>query len=149
MATTRTEIDISALDGLLRGEMSAIETYRQAIEKTDGAAGSSDLHSLQRSHRDAADALWHHIERHGGEPARGSGAWGAFAKAVEGAATLFGNGAALQALREGEERGLGQYREALADPTLPADCRALLRSLLPRQQEHLTALDRLIARLRR
>jgi hypothetical protein len=32
MATTRTEIDLAVLDDLLRGEMSAIEAYRQASQ---------------------------------------------------------------------------------------------------------------------
>jgi Domain of unknown function (DUF2383) len=143
------KVDVATLNDLLRGEMAAIETYRLAIEKTGDAPGTSQLHTLQRSHRDAADALWHHVEELGAGPPTGSGAWGAFAKAVEGAATLFGNAMALQALREGEERGVGQYREALAHRDLPAGSRALVRSLLARQQEHLAALDRLIARLHR
>lgn len=148
MQTTTTES--TALNSLLRGEMSAIETYRQALEKLAGSdePGVADLRALQRDHRDAADALWHHIELHGGKPSEGSGPWGAFAKAVEGTAKLFGNVAALKALKEGEEHGLKDYEDALKDKDLPADSQALVRGLLEKQRGHLQTLDRLMEMVR-
>jgi uncharacterized protein (TIGR02284 family) len=141
--------DVSQLNSLLRGEMSAIETYRLALEKVadDNAFGVEELRALQRDHRDAADALWHHIEQHGGEPSHGSGAWGAFAKAVEGTARLLGDTAALKALKEGEEHGLKDYEDALNNNKLSADCIALIRGLTARQREHILALDRLMERV--
>jgi uncharacterized protein (TIGR02284 family) len=143
METTTTN-DLSVLNSLLRGEMSAIETYRQALEKAEGETGAEELHRFRVDHRDAADQLWHHIEQHGGKPSEGSGAWGAWAKAVEGTAKLFGNAAALKALKEGEEHGLKEYQEALEDKSLPADCQALLRGLMEKQRLHIPVLDRLI-----
>ena len=142
---TTTPTDVSALNSLLRGEMSAIETYRQAREKvTPGEPGAAELERLQIDHRDAADALWHHIEGHGGKPSEGSGAWGAFAKAVEGTAKLLGNTAAIKALKEGEEHGLKDYQDALEDKNLPTDCQTLLRGLLEKQRGHIATLDRLM-----
>ena len=61
-------------------------------------------------------------------------------------AKLFGNAAALKALKEGEEHGLKEYQDALEDKNLPADCQTLLRGLLEKQREHIPVLDRLIAR---
>jgi len=148
MATTTTT-NLETLNSLLRGEMSALETYRQAIEKLEdnSAPGSAELHSLRRDHRDAADALWHHIEGHGEKPSEGSGPWGTFATAVTGAAKLFGNTAALKALKEGEEHGVKDYEDALKDEHLPAECKALIQGqLLPKQREHVTVIDRLMAR---
>ena len=144
METTTTHTP--ALNSLLRGEMSAIETYRQALEKLADSdePGVADLRALRLDHRDAADALWHHIEQHGGQPSEGSGPWGAFAKAVEGTAKLFGNAAALKALKEGEEHGLKDYEDALKDKDLPADCQALVRGLLEKQRGHIQTLDRLM-----
>lgn len=144
----QTTTDISQLNSLLRGEMSAIETYRQALEKLsdENEFGAEELRALRVDHRDAADALWHHIEQHGGKPSEGSGAWGAFAKAVEGTAKLFGDTAALKALKEGEEHGLKDYESALNDKNLPADCQALVRGLLAKQREHIFVLDRLMER---
>jgi uncharacterized protein (TIGR02284 family) len=140
--------DLTALNSLLRGEMSAIETYRQAVEKLgDSGFGVEELRGLQRDHRDAADALWHHIEQHGGKPSEGSGPWGTFAKTVEGAATMLGNTAALKALKEGEEHGLKDYQDALEDKNLPADCQAMLRGLMSTQSGHLATIDRLMAKV--
>lgn len=136
---------LETLNELLRGEMSAIETYRQALDVVEDGEGAEVLRVLRVDHRDAADVLWHHVEAHGGQPSEGSGAWGAFAKAVEGAARLLGNRAALKALKEGEEHGLRKYEEALSGGGLPLDCELLIReTLLPRQRGHLPVLDRLI-----
>jgi hypothetical protein len=135
---------LDRLNQLLRGEMAAIETYRVALDAVGEEPLAEDLRALRRDHRDAADALWHHVEAHGGQPSTGSGAWGAFSKAVEGTAKLLGNKAAIKALKEGEEHGLKQYEEALISG-LPADCEGLIRErLLPRQRNHLPVIDRLL-----
>jgi len=143
--TTPSTTDVNALNSLLRGEMSAIETYRQTLEKAGTEPGAQDLHRFAKDHRDAADQLWHHIEQHGGKPSEGSGAWGSWAKAVEGTAKLFGNAAALKALKEGEEHGLKDYESALENKGMAPECITLIRSLVAKQREHIAALDRLIA----
>jgi hypothetical protein len=142
-----TTTEQATLDSLLRGEMSAIETYRMAIEKLEDSqsAWTPELHAMQRDHRDAADALWHALERKGKRPSESAGPWGAFAKAVEGTAKLFGNAAALKALKEGEEHGLKEYDEALRDSSLGRDVQATIRGFVNRQRSHIDALDRLIA----
>jgi hypothetical protein len=144
MATTTQN---ATLDALLRGEMSAIETYRMAIQKLEGSAepGVADLQRIQRDHRDAADAIWHRLERKGERPSEGSGAWGAFAKAVEGTAKLFGNKPAIKALWEGEQHGLEEYREALREDGISTELDRLLRDFVIRQESHLQILDRLLA----
>jgi uncharacterized protein (TIGR02284 family) len=145
--STTPTTDVEALNSLLRGEMSAIETYRQALLKTDGEPGSQELHRFERDHRDAAKELWNHIEQHGGKPSEGSGAWGSWAKAVEGTAKLFGNAAALKALKEGEEHGLKDYQSALENKDLAPECITLIRSLIEKQREHIPVLDRLISQI--
>jgi len=147
MQNTTTMTDTTTLNSLLRGEMSAIETYRQAIDKFAGDPETDQLRAFQRDHRDAADALWHHIERHGGKPSEGSGPWGSFAKAIEGAAKLLGDTAALKALKEGEEHGLKDYQDALDSGNLPADCRELVLSFVPKLRQHIEAIDRLMSRV--
>ena len=143
-----TTTDVTALNSLLRGEMSALETYRDAREKLGEESGlGAELLPIQLDHRDAADALWHHIEQHGGKPSEGSGPWGAFAKTVEGTAELLGDKAVLKALKEGEEHGFKDYQDALEDKDLPEDCKALIRGLLAKQREHIATLDRLMAKV--
>ncbi len=136
---------VEALNLLLRGELAAIETYRQALAKAGKETGAEDLEALQRDHREASGVLWQHIQRHGGEPAKGAGAWGAVAKALEGAAKLFGNVTALAMLKEGEAHGVGLYRDALDHSELEEDCVAAVRPLLAKQQEHVAVLEKLIA----
>ena len=135
---------LETLNELLRGEMAAIETYRQALEVVEDGEPAETLRALRRHHRDAADVLWHHVEAHGGQPSEGSGAWGTFAKAVEGTARLLGNRLALKALVEGEEHGVKKYEQALRGG-LPLDCELLIReTLLPRQRQHLPLLNGLL-----
>ena len=134
------------LNSLLRGEISATETYQQALAKVGTEAGGAELRRIHEEHRDAANTLRQHVHSHGEQPATGSGAWGTFAKTIEGAAKLFGNTAALKALKEGEEHGINSYEKALNDDSLAADCKEMIRSkLLPQSKAHIGVLDRLMA----
>ena len=107
---------VDILNSFLRGERSAVETYRQAIEKIDQSDGAPipELRENESCHQDRVAALQREIMNLGGVPDATSGAWGAFAKLVEGGATMLGRGATLAALEEGEDRGLAQYRKDLA-----------------------------------
>jgi uncharacterized protein (TIGR02284 family) len=135
------------LNSLLRGELSATETYQQALSKLEGTQGYDDLKCIHQEHREAANTLRQQVHHYGAKPDQGSGLWGAFVKAVEGIAKAFGTGAALKALKEGEEHGMKEYEKALKD-NLPPECRALIEStLLPQTREHIPILDRLMAGL--
>ena len=141
MAQTTTDTPNS----LLRGEISATETYQQALAKVGDDPKAADLRRIHQEHREAANALRQHVRDQGGEPEHGSGAWGAFAKAIEGTAKLFGDATALRALRQGEQSGLSSYENALKDDSLPTECKNYLRNtLIPQTREHVTVLDRLI-----
>ena len=137
---------ISRLNSLLRGELAATETYQQAMAKVGNDPGADQLRQIHVEHREAANTLRQHVHQHGGKPDQDSGSWGAFAKAVEGTAKVFGNAAALKALKEGEERGMKDYNDALQDPNLPEECKSLIRTkLLPQTQAHIPVLDRLMS----
>jgi uncharacterized protein (TIGR02284 family) len=142
MTCTTTAID--TMNSLLRGELSATETYQQALAKLDNGPGSAELQRIHVEHRTAANEFRQHVHQLGGKPDQGSGAWGTFAKAVEGAATMLGNKAALKALKEGEEHGIASYEEAANNPDLPQACRDGLRQLASRTREHVATLDRLM-----
>jgi demethoxyubiquinone hydroxylase (CLK1/Coq7/Cat5 family) len=142
---TDTTIDI--LNGLLRGELSAAATYRQAERRFPGHRQRAELRRLGEEHWRAADALHEQVQRRGGRPSETAGAWGAFAALVEGTAKLFGARAALWALREGERQGIDDYESALDTPHLPPECHALIAGeLLPRCREHVLAHNGLDAR---
>jgi uncharacterized protein (TIGR02284 family) len=136
---------INILNSLLRGELAATETYQQALEKLREDPSATVLQQMHMQHREAANILRQHIRTHGGEPDHGSGAWGTWAKFVEGTAKLFGNTAALKALKEGEEHGVKEYEEALEENELPTECKTLISArLLPETRNHISALDRIM-----
>jgi len=108
------ELDVDELDQLLRGELSAIDTYRQALDRNrdqyGGDARFAELEQMLRDHEQAAAQLRNMIRSMGGTELDDSGAWGTWANTVMGTAKLFGDKAALKALKEGEESGIKDYR---------------------------------------
>ena len=139
---------ISELNALLRGELAATETYQQALAKVSDQPGTQDLRKIHAEHREAANQLRQYVHHFGGQPDQGSSAWGTFAKAVEGAAKLFGKSAALKALKEGEELGVSSYENALQHDDLPAECKWLINSqLLPQTKQHIATLDLLMEKM--
>jgi uncharacterized protein (TIGR02284 family) len=127
---------VDQLNSFLRGELSAVETYRMALDKLDATNPMRfEIQANMQSHQERVTALREAIIQLGGTPSDSSGPWGAFAKAVEGTAKVFGDKAALAALEEGEDHGLKDYKRELDDEDLDMSSKALLTSrLLPAQQ---------------
>jgi len=141
-----TDKSVDALNGFLRGEISAVETYRQAIEKLRNSSARSQLEDCRRSHEQRVSKLREQVTRLGGEPAEGSGPWGAFARLVEGGAKAFGESAAVAALEEGEDHGLKLYRGDL-DKLDPTTRQLVEGDLLPAQErthQYMSTLKRTI-----
>jgi hypothetical protein len=138
---------IDQINSLLRGAIAATETYRIALGKvddTDNAQQVGHLREIQQEHGRACQVLRDRVVELGGQPAESSGAWGFWAKTVTSLGSLFGNTAALKALKEGEEHGLDDYTQALDD--VDADTADLLRNqLIPAQQRHIRTLDQVMA----
>jgi uncharacterized protein (TIGR02284 family) len=111
--TQNNEQTIDQLNSFLRGELSAVETYRQALSTVESVPHRSTLELCARSHQSRAELLREEVERRGGEPAQGSGAWGALVKVVEGTAKVIGEKGAIAALEEGEDHGRDDYRRDL------------------------------------
>jgi bacterioferritin (cytochrome b1) len=138
------------LNSFLRGEISAAETYKMAMDKvavSDDASASSSigmLREIQTEHGRAAQAIRDRIRELGGEPADSSGAWGAWAQAVQGTADMFGNTSALKSLKEGEEHGLKDYSEGLHDIDMTS-ADLVKNQLIPAQQRHINLLEQLIS----
>ena len=146
IGTGDTGESVRQLNSLLRGEISAAETYRMAIDKlsaSDNAANVGLLREVQEDHGRAAQGIRDRIQELGGEASDSSGAWGAWAKTVQGAMSLFGDASSLKALKEGEEHGLKDYNEALDDVD-PNSAQLIQNQLIPAQQRHINLLDQLI-----
>ncbi len=141
-----TQSCIDSCNKLLRGELSAVETYNQAIEKFSGSSEREILADLRSEHQRSVQELSEHVSAMGGIPDSDSGPWGTFAVAVEGTAKLLGESAALTALIEGEKHGIDEYNEALANPVVMQVAKDSIRdSLLPRLFDHVVVLEALRA----
>lgn len=130
--TTTTENTIDQLNSFLRGELSAVETYQQAIARLDTSVNRGLLEECSRSHQKRAVLLAREVQRLGGEPAKSSGAWGTFAKLVEGGAQVFGESMAIAALEEGEDHGRDDYRRDM-DELEPSARIFIEQQVLPEQ----------------
>ena len=137
---------VRQLNSLLRGEISAAETYRMAIDKVadTNAPNAGLLRGIQEEHGRAAQGIRDRIRELGGEPSDSSGAWGAWAKTVQGTMNLFGDASALKSLKEGEEHGLKDYQEAIDDVD-PTSAQLIQNQLIPAQQRHIDLLDQLVS----
>jgi len=134
-----------ALNSLLRGEMSAVETYTQAMGKFDDETTITDLQKIRDEHGRAVRMLRDYVVAFGAHPAEGTGPWGAFAAAVTGGAKAIGPAAALAALRQGEEHGISEYQSALDGEDISPDCQRMIRAdLLPACRRHVEELNRLL-----
>jgi hypothetical protein len=131
--TMGTKSSVEQLNGFLRGEMSAVETYQLALEKIDHISTVRDELLLNlKSHQDRVMVLQDAIRMCGGDPVTSSGPWGTFAKVVEKSAKVLGEKAAISALEEGEDHGLKEYRKDIDD----VEARRIVNSeLLPEQQQ--------------
>ncbi|HZZ45100.1 MAG TPA: DUF2383 domain-containing protein [Tepidisphaeraceae bacterium] len=137
---------VRQLNSLLRGEISAAETYRMAIDKLNNAERAEDaglLSQIQEEHGRACQSLRDRIRELGGEPSDSSGAWGAWAKLVQGTSNLFGDAAALKGLKEGEEHGLKDYQAAVKGVDV-SSADLVQNQFIPAQERHITLLDHLI-----
>lgn len=137
--------DIKQLNSFLRGEISAMETYTQALDNLDHQEHPQAAQVLRQnlsSHETRVSELRAEITRLGGDPEEGSGAWGTFAKAIEGGAAIFGDSAAVSALEDGEDHGLNDYRGDLEDLS-PATRQFVAKRLLPEQTKTHRAVSQL------
>ncbi|HET6980923.1 MAG TPA: DUF2383 domain-containing protein [Myxococcaceae bacterium] len=133
MATPNEDV-LGKLNSFLRGEISAVETYRQAIEKIKDPAIRSQLQTCEQDHETRIELLRERITSLGGKPDQGSGAWGVWAKLLQGGSDLLGEKTALSALEQGEDHGLNDYRRDLDE--LDGDTRSWVESnILPKAEQ--------------
>ena len=133
---------IDTCNSLLRDEISAIETYGQAIAKFPDYRGGCSLDRIRSNHEDSARELSRLVSRAGADPATGSGLWGGFNQALKGTATLFGNSPALKVLQRGEVHSINDCENALANPDVSEEAKDLIRlKLLPSLSDHLIELQ--------
>ena len=132
---------IGISNSLMRGELSAVETYSQALGKFRGKPEQELLESIRADHEDSVRRLHAQIDDLGMQPDNRSGLWGHFARTVEGVAKVLGGTPALLALEAGELSGIDDYHCALSEPEVTDEIKREIRTvLLPRLERHLDLL---------
>lgn len=122
---------LETLNALMRGELSAVETYRLAMELL-GEKAPEALGVCLHSHDHRATRLAEHIALMGGTPLSGRNVWEAFDNLVHGGAEVITPHACFSVLEAGEDQVLTSYRAALDQVDTPG--LTLLRGgLLPEQ----------------
>ena len=138
------QVTTDPLDRLLRREMAAFQTYKQAIEEFRDDPRVGELRRIAEEHRHSVVTLGQHISERRGKPSSTPGLWGIWAKAVEGTAKIFGKAAALKALKKGEMHGVKEYENTLIGRDLGPESFTLINDqLLPQTREHIELLDQL------
>jgi bacterioferritin (cytochrome b1) len=129
---------------LLRSELSAVETYGQAMERYSASPAAAELSRIRSEHVQSAKRLVAKVREIGGRPAMNSGPWAMFTSAVRGTFQLFGAGSIIEFLKKGEESARRAYQRALQDEKVRSDFKQTIREkLLPRVNDHIWWLDRL------
>jgi hypothetical protein len=124
---------VDALNSLLRGELSAVESYDRALSAVDDdPLLHADLQDCRASHASRVARIRDAIIQVGGQPSEASGPWGLFAKAVAGGAKVLGRKVVISALEEGEDHGLKEYKDVLPKLDLSVQ-RLVSRELYPQQ----------------
>ncbi|MEM6561282.1 MAG: DUF2383 domain-containing protein [Planctomycetota bacterium] len=145
-ARVDTLTSIETLNQFLRGENSAVETYRQAIRKldeTDSPVIHETIARIQSDHLKAVEMISTRISHLGGTPDTTGAVWNPFTRAVNANARLFADTAAVAALMQGEQHGLDDVQTHLDE--LDDESRQMVADvLIPQLDRHVDELERLI-----
>ena len=124
---------IDQLNSFLRGELSAAETYRLALDRLEQTEFRGSLVQCSRSHEERARLLTEAILGRGGEPSDSSGVWGSLVRMIERSASAISEKAAVAALEEGEDHGRDDYLRDL-DNLEPSARQLIEFAILPEQR---------------
>ena len=130
------------VDELIRGEISAVQSIDAVLKNIKDRNEQQKLSSIKMDHEKAVSLL----NRFAGADVEGtvnsSGPWGALTIAFAGGASFFGDKAALNALKIGEQHGINEYNEALNSDDVNLELKEVIRSeLIPQQEQHLRMID--------
>lgn len=124
--------DTEALNHLLQSELSAVETYTQALNQFEDLEVIGALQTMRDEHSRAVRALRDQIVLAGATPADHAGAWSTFTVSGFDTAEVIGPATLLAVLCQSEEHGLREYEAALSEVELQLDTQRLIcTQLLP------------------
>jgi len=136
----------SNFEEIIKGERSAVETYKQVLASANGSSKLDPIRSMSADHIQAVQYFADIAHAKGLKVPDSSGLWGAWAKLTTGLAKSFGDKSSLKILKEGEEHGKKVYESLLEADTVDEQVKSAIRiKFLPQQERHIQELDRLIS----
>jgi hypothetical protein len=133
--------EVDDMNQILRGEISATESYQQVMEKLAHDPEAVRLQEFLDDHHNAVTYWKAQVDDKGALADQSSGSWGTAVEAIVGAAKLLGSTATLAALKEGEEHGLKMYERLLESSELTDRNKSYIRDfLIPNQCKHINSL---------
>lgn len=133
------------MDDLIRGEMAAVRSYTALLKDMKDDKVKKDLEKIKADHEVAVSKLKGFASADVKEDTTSAGAWGTFATTWTKGAKLIGNETALKALKQGEEHGVDEYKEALADDKIQPELKQMIKTqFLPKQEEHIKSINALM-----
>ena len=122
--------------------MSAVQSIDAILKNINDRNEQQKLTSIRMDHQKAVGLL----NRFSGGDVKGdvtsSGPWGTLTSAFTGGASFFGDKAALNALKVGEQHGINEYQEALKSDDVNLELKEVIRSeLIPQQEQHLKMIN--------
>jgi hypothetical protein len=128
---------------LFRAEMLAIAAYNRTIDEFAHSPREHMLERIRTTHEKNADSLRFLIFSHEAEPSPCSVFWRGLVQTLDGPALMTLDSTVIGLLKEGEEHGIREYREALSDPDVSEELKELIcQELLPRLINHVEELRR-------
>jgi hypothetical protein len=133
------------INRILRGELSAINAYKQVLKKITVDPETTRLSDILNDHEEAISYWRNQMNGHNFSVDETTGPWGAVVDSFIATAKLFGTTATLKALKEGEEHGLNEYKDLLEDEDITADHKRHIRDVfIPNQERHIFSLESMI-----
>lgn len=129
-------------NSLIKGELSAIESYTLAIEGFANDSREKSLADIRADHVANEKLLREIAGRHGAKLLSSLSPRFSFANKVKGTMALLGPALVLIVLKQVEEYRLRQYEKSFNDNGLNEELKTLIRNtLLPAQRRHLIELE--------
>ena len=137
--------DEKILGALLRSELNALESYREAIRRFPELAAHPLIEGIRSDHSRAAETLRALINAQGGDPPREAQPWNLL-NLEKTARVLDPPAQALAVFKIGEKETVSLYQSALKDSDLPLPAQAVIRDeLLPLAWKNWLYVETLVA----
>ncbi len=136
--------NVDWMQRMIRGEYSALDAYRQCIEKLTNKAEKSRLMAFYNDHENNLYFWKGKVGEKFVKPEDSSGIWGDFVSTFMKSAKIFGDETTLNALKRGEEHGLSEYQRLLELDEVPLKIKKIVKEhFIPQIETHISSIEAL------